>query len=57
MSTPLAWDELSPKSPPEHFNVRTIPQRLADLDDDPWQGYRKARQSITASMLRSSQLG
>lgn len=53
VSTPLSWDELSPDSPPEHYNVTTVPRRLADLDDDPWQGYSQARQSITASMLRA----
>ena len=31
----------------------TIPKRLARLKQDPWDGFREGRQSITARMRRS----
>jgi bifunctional non-homologous end joining protein LigD len=37
VAVPLEWDELSPKLPPNHFNVRNIAARLAKQKRDPWQ--------------------
>jgi bifunctional non-homologous end joining protein LigD len=37
IAVPLEWDELSPKLPPNHFNVRNIGARLAKLKRDPWR--------------------
>jgi bifunctional non-homologous end joining protein LigD len=46
VSTPLTWEELSPKIPPDHFTVATLPARLARLRRDPWEGYWKSRQRL-----------
>lgn len=40
VSTPLAWEELGPKIGPDYFTVRSLPQRLAALRQDPWQDFR-----------------
>ncbi len=53
VSTPLAWEELSAAVAPGSFTVRTVPQRLAALDGDPWRGFREKRQSITAAARKS----
>jgi bifunctional non-homologous end joining protein LigD len=46
VSTPLAWDELSPRRRPDRFTVRTVPARLARLDADPWAGYWTCAQRL-----------
>ncbi|AMY08266.1 putative ATP-dependent DNA ligase YkoU [Luteitalea pratensis] len=46
VSTPLSWDELSARRPPDRFTVRTVPRRLARLGADPWQGYWTATQRL-----------
>ncbi len=53
VATPLAWDELSPETPPSRFTVKTVPARLEALSADPWEAYHTTRQSITVAMLRS----
>jgi bifunctional non-homologous end joining protein LigD len=50
ISTPLAWDELSPDIRPDTFNIQNIRQRLSSRKSDPWEGYFSVRQSITAKM-------
>ena len=53
VSTPLSWDELSPKLKPESFDARTVPRRLRLLGrGDPWEGYWAAKQSLTEEMKR-----
>ena len=54
VSTPLAWDELTADEDiRQKFTVLTVPQRLAQLEKDPWAGYWKTRQSITEAMSRA----
>jgi bifunctional non-homologous end joining protein LigD len=55
VSVPLAWDELADDLRSEHFTVHNVVERLRRLRSDPWDGYSKARQSLTAAMRR--QLG
>jgi bifunctional non-homologous end joining protein LigD len=43
IAVPLEWDELSPKLPPHHFNVRNIGARLAKLKRDPWHEMTRAQ--------------
>ena len=50
VSTPLAWDEVSPRLDPARFNVRSFERRLAG--DDPWSDFWRRRQSIAASSIR-----
>ena len=52
VSTPLAWDELCADLHPESLTVKTVPQRMKRLEEDPWAGFRAVRQSITAAMKR-----
>jgi bifunctional non-homologous end joining protein LigD len=52
VSTPLTWDELGPEVTSDHFTIANIRERLDSLEADPWAGYFKARQRITAAMKR-----
>ena len=36
VSTPLHWEELEVRYNPEHFNLRTVPQRISS-SGDPWE--------------------
>jgi bifunctional non-homologous end joining protein LigD len=44
VSTPLAWDEVSPRLDPAAFNVRTFAKRMAH--DDPWSDFWRRRQAL-----------
>ncbi len=56
VSTPLEWGELSADAPASRYTVSTVPDRMADLPDDPWAGFDTVRQSITAAMKRKFKL-
>lgn len=53
VATPLAWEELSGKIKPDAFNLKTVPDRLAALKQDPWEELGAVRQSMTAKMRSS----
>ena len=44
VSTPLAWDEVSPRLNPSRFTIRTLDRRLAKAD--PWAAFWRTRQSL-----------
>jgi bifunctional non-homologous end joining protein LigD len=44
ISTPLHWDEVSPRLDPSQFNIRTIPRRLEAID--PWADVWQHRQVL-----------
>lgn len=46
VSTPIAWDELTPRLRPARFTLRTVPRRLRALKADPWRGYWRCRQEL-----------
>jgi bifunctional non-homologous end joining protein LigD len=46
VATPLAWDEVSTRLKPSRFTVRTIPDRVAKLRADPWQGFVALKQHL-----------
>lgn len=46
VATPLDWDELEPDLDPQRFTVETVPQRLAKLGRDPWEGIDRVRQRL-----------
>jgi bifunctional non-homologous end joining protein LigD len=52
VAAPIHWDELSPELKPNQFTIRNMPQRLARLHQDPWEGINKIKQSITAAMQK-----
>jgi bifunctional non-homologous end joining protein LigD len=53
VSTPLSWEELTPRLDPSRFTVETIPRRLARLKRDPWQDYWKLRQRIGRAAFKA----
>jgi bifunctional non-homologous end joining protein LigD len=46
IAIPLEWDELSPKLPPNHFNVRNVRRRLEKLAQDPFAGLTTVQQHL-----------
>ena len=46
VATPIAWSEVTAKLDPTRFTMRTVPERLAKLRDDPWEGFRTFDQSL-----------
>ncbi len=46
VSTPLAWDEVTPRLDPSRFTVRTLEKRLAA--DDPWADFKKRAVRVPA---------
>ncbi|MCB4809818.1 DNA ligase D [Methylovorus menthalis] len=51
VSVPISWDELNMGIRSDTFTVATLPERLAQLKQDPWQDYERLRQHITTAML------
>jgi bifunctional non-homologous end joining protein LigD len=52
VSMPIAWSELDEDVRGAHFNVRNVPERLANRKRDPWGGYGDAAQRLTAARRR-----
>ena len=46
VATPLAWDEVRDGLDPKLFTLRTIPDRLAKLRDDPWDAFDRTRKPL-----------
>ena len=46
VSTPLAWEELSPSIRPNHFSVDNLPRRLDHLQADPWPNFASIDQVL-----------
>ena len=46
MATPVAWDEVDRKLDPAKFTLRSVPERLARLRADPWEGFATLRQRL-----------
>lgn len=46
IAVPLEWDELSPKLPPSHFNLRNIEGRLRKLGRDPFERLARVKQRL-----------
>jgi bifunctional non-homologous end joining protein LigD len=53
VACPLSWDELKGLIGAAPYNVKTLPGRLKKLKTDPWEGYFKTRQSITAKARKA----
>ncbi|MBP0595581.1 DNA ligase D [Paraburkholderia sp. LEh10] len=52
VSVPLAWDEVPGTTAGDQWNIANVHERLDALDSDPWAGYAKTKQRITAAMRR-----
>jgi bifunctional non-homologous end joining protein LigD len=52
VSTPIDWAELESGTRSDAFTIRNLPDRLAKLRPDPWQGFLTTKQSITAAMRK-----
>lgn len=44
VSVPLHWDELTARTKPQRWTIRTVPRRLQDVD--PWASYFRKRQRL-----------
>jgi bifunctional non-homologous end joining protein LigD len=51
VSVPVSWQELATDVREARFTIRNVPQRLARLRKDPWDGYEAARVNIPHAML------
>lgn len=51
VATPLAWTDLAHEVRFDHFNVKTLPARLARQKRDPWARFFVVRQTITPAMM------
>ncbi|SAL87137.1 ATP dependent DNA ligase [Caballeronia arvi] len=51
-SMPLSWDELDDVTSGDQWNIGNAHERLDALKSDPWAGYEKARQRLTAEMKK-----
>jgi DNA primase len=51
VSTPLFWEELSDKIEDNSYTIKTLPQRLAKLKEDPWKDFWKIKQSLRLDKL------
>jgi bifunctional non-homologous end joining protein LigD len=52
VSVPLRWQELTADVRGERFTIGNVPQRLARLRKEPWDGYEAARAAITEARLK-----
>src|SRR5512134_477172 len=46
VATPVSWEELSEGVGPGAFSIRTVPDRLERLKQDPWKDFFAIRQSF-----------
>ncbi len=46
VATPVTWAEVTPTLDPASFTLLTVPQRLAMLEADPWEGFAAAARAI-----------
>src|SRR5262249_33434786 len=46
VSTPLTWEELSPRVSSERYTAANLRRRLASLPEDPWARYSMLRQRL-----------
>ncbi|AYK03136.1 DNA ligase D [Legionella sainthelensi] len=51
VSAPLAWDELSDKMEDNSYTIKTLPNRLKQLKEDPWKDFWHIKQSLRLDQL------
>ncbi|WP_277811780.1 DNA ligase D [Chromohalobacter canadensis] len=52
VATPVRWEELGPALKADHYTLENLSRRLASLKRDPWEGFEKARQTLTKKRCR-----
>jgi bifunctional non-homologous end joining protein LigD len=50
VATPLAWEEVAPGLDLQAFSLRTVPERLAKLRADPWEGFERERRTLPETL-------
>ncbi|WP_151632476.1 DNA ligase D [Noviherbaspirillum aerium] len=50
VAVPIGWEELDGIAGAAAWTIRTLPDRLETMKNDPWQDYFKTRQNLTAAM-------
>jgi bifunctional non-homologous end joining protein LigD len=53
VSMPVAWEEIREIDAADQWTIHKAVHRQRSLGADPWQGYRRCRQGITAAMRRA----
>lgn len=53
VSVPIQWEELRASLEPRQWTIVTVQDRLKRLKKDPWDGYGRTRQRLTAAMTRA----
>ena len=46
VATPVSWDDVDRKLDPTKFTLRSVPERIARLRADPWEGVATLRQHL-----------
>jgi bifunctional non-homologous end joining protein LigD len=52
VATPISWEELESDIRREHFNLRNVPERLANMKTDPWADFFDVKQSVTKALMK-----
>lgn len=52
VSVPITWDEVPDTTAGDQWTIANLHERLDGLRKDPWAGYAKTRQRITATMKK-----
>jgi bifunctional non-homologous end joining protein LigD len=52
VAVPVRWEELAEGLQSDRYTLRNLPERLAGLRGDPWDGYEGSRRRVTRVMLR-----
>ena len=52
VSTPLTWDEVTPKLDPRHWNIRSVPERMQKRGEDPLLPVLQVRPDLVAALSR-----
>lgn len=53
VSMPIHWDELKDVRDADQWTIKKAAQRMHSLQADPWEGYHRTRQGVTAAMRRA----
>jgi bifunctional non-homologous end joining protein LigD len=53
VSAPLFWEELDSDVRANTYTLENLPARLEGLPSDPWDGFAKVRQSLTAALKKA----